>query len=255
MGNKDENPPKKLKKPPHSTTGPIRWEHAFSADFGPNWHLAYTSDETVKSFQRIRWVEQLMGQNCSEAELRVKADFNYVNYMEFLKSQFKVFDNVIKSMMAGNPSHFPSHLVKSGTPQKIPVKEEEQSDLNKMVDDESRVFLVLNGSLRIEIKHQTKPFVVGSTAAVNDLGSDVSCPDLNLKHVCRSDLSKRHAVVTHGSILTDRGIDKIGWYITNESESSNFIVDGCKVSPNNRVKLSSNSVILLENEVILKFFS
>lgn len=196
-----------------------------------------------------------MGQNCSEAELRVKADFNYVNYMEFLKSQFKVFDNVIKSMVAGTPSHFPSHLFKSGTPQKMPVKEEEKSDFNEIVDDESRVFLVLNGSLRIEIKDQTKPFVVGSTAAINDLGSDVSCPDLNLKHVCRTNLCKRHAVITHGSILTDRGIDKTGWYITNLSESSNFIVDGCKVTRSDPVKLSSNSVILLENEVILKFFS
>ena len=222
--------------------GPIRWEHCFSSDFGPNWHLAYTSDEVTRVAQRHLWIEQLIGKReQTEFERNARDEFTYSNFYNFYKFNFKIFDSIIKSCLVTSGGT-PPQVVKEAPPAKT-----EPTDVKTTLSspaDSPTAFLMLNGSIKVAID-DSREFLIGRTSCVNDLGDNLTAPDLNLKNLT-THVSRRHCGVSN---------DGGDWRITNYSKlgiSVNGVtITGIKES----VKLENDSRILIGTEVFLKFFS
>jgi hypothetical protein len=228
---------KDISKKPVAVTSSLhqRWEHAFAADFGPNWHLAYTSDENVRSVQRARWVKQLMGIESTDPEEKARAHFDYNSFMQFYKSQFMIFENLLKSVIPpGSGNGCPITTRKDET-------EEVKIEYPESSTSENCGYIMLNGSIKIKVL-KDRPFVIGSsqTSNLNDLGDDLGAPDLNLKHLTRNPVNKRHCVINF----------KNGWTLAVKGP---VIVDGNEASSGTQ-KLRNNSTVVVANEIIVKFF-
>ena len=226
---------------PTVTNGPVRWEHSFASDFGPNWHLVYTSDESVKATQRARWVEQLMGKEMTEPELVVRDVFDYSNFHSYYKSQFMVFENIIRSVMTAPAASLGLGGQRAMSAQTSSKRQSSEIG-TKNQDDNPSGFILLNGSVKIRVG-MDKPFVIGASCGndPNDLGKDVTCPDLNLKNLTsKNKVANRHCVISHNSK---------GW---NVSSKDGIVLDGEHVTGSH--KLRNNSVIVIANEIVVKFF-
>ena len=226
--------------------GPIRWEHCFAADFGPQWHLAYTSDEIQKSAQRNQWIEELMGREENEGEKTARGEFNYLNFISFLKFNFKVFESVVRSSWLG-PAVPPVRLSGGGTGGlKAGIKQEDAG--SKGVTGES-AFLILNGSIRVPVD-AARPFIVGRWTG----GDHIAAPDLNVKNIAHSAVSvaPRHCAIVHGSLVPGR-VDRSLWYIVNYTKDGLWAANTqCRL--NEYVALSQGTKIMIGPEIFLRFF-
>jgi hypothetical protein len=253
---------KKQKKNPETaisssgvSTGPIRWEHSFASDFGSNWHLAYTADDSSRVTQRTVWVKALI-------ENKLNSDFTFQNFSNYLKSQFHVFSSILRSSVPHSIPLPPQYL------KPIPVEPEEtavkqpdceiQNEDGIPTQDEPYAFLVI-GSLTIPIDHADRPFVVGRTNALNDLNENVVVPDLNLKNFSKLNsqlISRRHFTIAYGTMLPPGGNrSREKWYLTNYSKNG-IIMNNDEIKKINEiVEIGNNSTITITNDIHLKFYS
>jgi hypothetical protein len=242
-----DTPPSGKKAKSHTglAQGPIRWEHCFSADFGPQWHLAYTSDEAAKSAQRNQWIEELIGSEQNEFEARARSDFNYLNYISFLKFNFKVFECVMRSCWSGPLA--PAKLDKSIKAESIV----DPKDMESPADSGDSAFLVLNGSIKLAMD-SSRPFVVGRWQGNN---SNIAVPDLNVKNIVKSAASvkPRHCAIVHGSIVPSK-VDRSHWYLVNYTKDPITVGADTACNLNDYVTLTHGCKILIGTEIFLRFF-
>ena len=209
----DSTPLSKIQK----TDAPLRWEHAFAADFSPNWHLAYTMDEQARAAQRLVWLDQL---RCGGGN-------------------YKIFDLLVRSAISSSLG-VPTKLVKSE-----PVKT--VNEVKVEVKGSGEAFVILNGSVPVEITDRDRPFVIGKTTAVNDLGENILCPDLNLKHLTNCSLGRRHCgIVWKEEKWWICSYAKIGVKLLMTNGTSKLV---CK-----EAALKNGDKVVLGNDVWIDFY-